>query len=203
MKRLTASLCLIVAFFMFVTSVAAEQLFEKDIKYQKTFTSGGKKYTMYWVCFSVYVDEKKELDAINGVNEIFIVPDAEIITSRKGARIVSIKNGFNVTVNGKKMWIMSYDVPKLTKIILHEPKGQEAFVGALVTAPFQDGSGVWNERAGTWEIRLPDDIANEMMDLVKERTKFRVPEGNALDRIFWGANMGHSTSTSLQSYKIM
>ena len=77
------------------------------------------------------------------------------------------------------------------------------FVGAVVEADIRKEN---EERYGgyfLWEIRLPDDIANSMMDLAEGLTKWRVLEGRKLDKIFSGANMIFKTDSSLQGLKYL
>lgn len=190
MKRLTALLSLVAALFMLAPNVNA-RLNVDNIKYQKTFTSGGKKYTIYW-----------EGTESNIVNNIYIVPDAEVYT-RLGKQYVRTKANITPTINGKKMWPMSDDVPKLKKIIVHDLPGNNDFIGALVYTWFQDGTGVLNSEMVSWEIKLPDDIANEMLDLVDGKKKLKVISGGDLERMFFSDEMQFTTSSSLQSYKIM
>ncbi|MDE6264981.1 MAG: hypothetical protein K2M11_07535 [Paramuribaculum sp.] len=71
--------------------------------------------------------------------------------------------------------------PLLHRIFYHDIKDE--FVGALVKEK-ED-----NQNTYCYEIRLPDDISNMLMDLVKGRTKFKIVPGQKLDRIFGGANM--------------
>ncbi len=81
--------------------------------------------------------------------------------------------------------------PQLDKIRLHEVPGQGAFVGAIVREKKTNQN--WYKK----EIKLPDAIANELMDLVEGKTRFKVIKNSPLDKMFYGANMAHSTSSAL------
>lgn len=81
--------------------------------------------------------------------------------------------------------------PQLDKIRLHEVPGQGAFVGAIVRE--KKANQNWYQR----EIKLPDEVANQLMDLVEGKTRFKVIKNSPLDKMFYGANMLHSTSSAL------
>ena len=202
-KIFYSTLAAIVLSLVLPINVKADTVFQSDIKYQKSFYSEGKKYTMYWVSSSIYSDENAWMKANNGVNEIYIVPDA-IMEKYRGDQRVKMNNGNSLEFDskGKRWWAQSSEVPKLTGIVLHELQNKGAdFVGAIVRTGFaEDGKSSLSSKGVEWEIKLPDDIANEMMDLVEEKTKFRVQEGNKLDKIFWGVNIKKVSTPSLQPY---
>ena len=143
------------------------------VQYQKTFTSGGKQYTMYYVH-----DEKAENPNSKYVSEVYFVP--------KGYQPVKVSRA-NSDDNRP---------PKLVGIIYHDlPNGKE-FVGGKITEITCDKYGHEDSRKWvTKEIVLPPDIANGLMDLVKGRTKFVVPPKGAIARMF--QNMEATTSPSL------
>ncbi len=187
-------------------------VYSKNVRYSETFTTGGTKYTVLWVgeTFELKIDferlkiQYKESDLDKYVNAIYIIPNMES-ENRNGSVLYSMKQSFiKPIVNVKKYWTVN-EAPRVDKIILHEPNGNSAsaFVGARVYCRFiNDPKDVIWGNLGTWEIRLPDDVANRMMDLVKGRTKFKVIPGSDLDKIFGGSNMGYSTSNSLEGVRI-
>lgn len=118
------------------------------VQYQKSFTMDGKKYTMYWV----YRDKDIRPNSL-GVSDIYLVPsDYKPINP---------------------LYRPIYDdncPPYIQKLILHDVPGKE-FLEAYVREIKCDKNGE-NQEAHEYGVRLPDDIANEIVDLACGDTKF-------------------------------
>lgn len=150
------------------------------VQYKRAFSSNGTQYTMYWV------NSTKNGDANNNyVKDVYFVP-----SGYKPNNASSSREDDNIP-------------PRLTGIRYHDlPNGKE-FVGAKVVEVKSDAKvGASSRKWYTKEIRLPDEVANELMDLVKGRTKFQVVKGQALDKMFGGANMEVTTSAELLREKL-
>ena len=146
---------------------------------------------MYWVDHSIGRNQTTSSEN-NYVKEIYIVPNAYLANGEVKSR------GFKF---GDGRYINPGSLPSLKTVAYHDVN--PPFVGAVVKADIRKEN---NEDYGgyfSWEIKLPDDIAQSMMDLVKGRTKWRVPVGGKLDKIFGGANMIFKTDSSLQGLKYL
>ncbi len=137
------------------------------VQYQKKFSSNGTQYTMYWV-----EPNKKRNPNSNYVREVYFVP-----------------NGYRPEGSGSGHdWNCP---PQLSGIRFHDLGTGKEFVGAVVKEKKSNQN--WYKR----EIKLPEEISDDLMDLVKGRTNFQVPQNGALDRMFGGANMELTTSSEL------
>lgn len=145
------------------------------VQYKKAFTSGGKRYTIYYVFKS-----KPDKPTSKYVSEVYFVPD-----------------GYRALTGGPSVNDETRP-PKLTGIIYHDlPNGGE-LIGAQVKETFCKGPNEPNVKAWlTKEIILPEDIANGLMDLVKGRTGFVVHPKGELAEMFKGENMIYTTSSEL------
>ncbi len=146
---------------------------------------------MYWVDHNIGRNETTSAER-NYVKEIYIVPNAYLANGEVKSR------GFKF---GDGRYINPGSLPSLRTVAYHDVN--TPFVGAVVEADIRKEN---EERYGgyfSWEIRLPDDIANSMMDLAEGLTKWRVLEGRKLDKIFSGANMIFKTDSSLQGLKYL
>lgn len=188
---------IIVALLVFIAHLCAPEahaylpIYTNQIQYQKSFTSGGVEYTMYWVDHSIGRNQTTSSEN-NYVKEIYIVPNAYLANGEVKSRVFKFGDG---------RYINPGSLPSLKTVAYHDVN--PPFVGAVVKADIRKEN---NEDYGgyfSWEIKLPDDIAQSMMDLVKGRTKWRVPVGGKLDKIFGGANMIFKTDSSLQGLKYL
>lgn len=188
---------IIVALLVFMAHLCAPgahaypPIYTNQIQYQKSFTSGGVEYPMYWVDHNIGRNETTSAER-NYVKEIYIVPNAYLANGEVKSR------GFKF---GDGRYINPGSLPSLRTVAYHDVN--TPFVGAVVEADIRKEN---EERYGgyfSWEIRLPDDIANSMMDLAEGLTKWRVLEGRKLDKIFSGANMIFKTDSSLQGLKYL
>ena len=188
---------IIVALLVFMAHLCAPgahaypPIYTNQIQYQKSFTSGGVEYTMYWVDHNIGRNETTSAER-NYVKEIYIVPNAYLANGEVKSR------GFKF---GDGRYINPGSLPSLRTVAYHDVN--TPFVGAVVEADIRKEN---EERYGgyfSWEIRLPDDIANSMMDLAEGLTKWRVLEVRKLDQIFSGANMIFKTDSSLQGLKYL
>lgn len=139
------------------------------VQFQKRFYSNGVQYTMYWVD-----PIKKEKPNSNYVKEVYFVP-----------------KGYQPERSGTRTGHDYNCPPELTGIRFHDLGEGKEFVGAIVKEKKSNQN--WYER----EIKLTEEIANDLMDLVKGRTKFQVPVNGSLDRMFGGVNMELTTSPEL------
>lgn len=133
----------------------------------KTFTSNGVTYRMFWTNPSSY---KKRDPAPDYVREIYFVP---------------------TNFSPKYKTVQEEVPPRLIKIRLHEMSKDNAFIGAIVEEKVTDQN--WY----VFEIRLPDEVANLLMDLVKGRTKYKIVKSGTLDKMFGGANMEYLKTPGL------
>lgn len=188
---------IIVALLVFIAHLCAPgahaylPIYTNQIQYQKSFTSGGVEYTMYWVDHNIGRNETTSAER-NYVKEIYIVPNAYLANGEVKSR------GFKF---GDGRYINPGSLPSLKTVTYHDVN--PPFVGAVVKADIRKEN---NEDYGgyfSWEIKLPDDIAQSMMDLVKGRTKWRAIVGGKLDKIFGGADMIFKTDSSLQGLKYL
>lgn len=188
---------IIVALLVFMAQLCAPRalaylpIYTNQIQYQKSFTSGGVEYTMYWVDHGIGRNETTSSEN-NYVKEIYIVPNAYLANGEVKSR------GFKF---GDGRYINPGSLPSLKTVAYHDVN--PPFVGAIVEADVRKENDEEYGGYFSWEIRLPDDIANSMMDLAEGLTKWRVLEGRKLDKIFGGANMIFKTDSSLQGLKYL
>ena len=188
---------IIVALLVFMAHLCAPRalaylpIYTNQIQYQKSFTSGGVEYTMYWVDHGIGRNETTSSEN-NYVKEIYIVPNAYLANGEVKSR------GFKF---GDGRYINPGSLPSLKTVAYHDVN--PPFVGAIVEADVRKENDEEYGGYFSWEIRLPDDIANSMMDLAEGLTKWRVLEGRKLDKIFGGANMIFKTDSSLQGLKYL
>ena len=98
-------------------------------------------------------------------------------------------------------------VPNVKKLILHEPAGEEPFLEALLTESATDyykgtdGHDYESFFVREWGKKLPDDIANEILDLTCGNSKFHTH--SVLKYAFYNADLPGVTtkSTIIQSEK--
>ena len=115
------------------------------VQYKKRFVSGGKAYTMYFVD-----DDKPTSSRKNFVSFIFFVPD-----------------GYKpVKINGEADGNMP---PMYDALVLHDVKGEE-FMGVRVHERLhkftpEDRFSSEKTKYARYEIRLPGDVANDIIDL--------------------------------------
>lgn len=116
------------------------------VLYKKSFVSDGIKYTMYYSNGSLFNPASREE---NFVTDVIFVPSDYVLKEDKRP-------------------------PWLTKLIYHDLGSDKEFIGANIRYTKE----VPDEYYGTQnayfekEIRLPNDIANEVMDLVLGDAKF-------------------------------
>lgn len=135
----------------------------ENIQYTKKFRMEGKQYTLY------YLDTEKKLRGKdNIVTDIYMVPaDYNYIR----------KNNYG-----------SNNPPVMRKFIYHDlgdPENKD-YCSALLLEEVCDKNGD-NSKFIKREVRLPDEIANEIINLFSGETKFRI-----LDRM---ANMYTEVTT--------
>lgn len=188
-KTIVAAILMTAAMVATPDVFARVPLYTYQVQNQKSFVSNGVEYTMYWVDLSIR-SAKERTPQQNYVKYIYIVPNAYTQSdgSIKG-RPFSIGN----------LCLQEYSYPTLTKIVFHDI--DEPFVGAIVKADLRDKNNFHIGGYYTWEIKVPEEIAHSMMDLVKGRTEWRIVVGGNLDRIFGGANMELKKDASLQGLK--
>lgn len=134
-------------------------VFEDDvIVYKTSFKSPqtGSKYWMLWT--------KKNYD-----NDPYFVRD--IIVVCDDYKYIAKKD-----VSDSRRYSV---IPKIKKLILHEPAGEEAFLEALLTESTTDyyvsgtnGHEMQNFFVREWGFKLPDNIANEIIDLTGGESKY-------------------------------
>lgn len=117
------------------------------VQYKKSFKMNGKNYTMYWV----YSDKDIKPESL-GVSNIYLVP-----SDFKPINPLGYFNDNNCP-------------PDVQKLILHDIPGKE-FLEAYVDEIKCDNNGQ-NRESHRYGVRLPDDIANEIIDLSAGDTKF-------------------------------
>ncbi|MCM1339472.1 MAG: hypothetical protein NC191_07380 [Muribaculaceae bacterium] len=119
------------------------------VQYEKAFSSNGKSYNMY------YVYSSKDIRPNNtSVSGVYFVP--------KGYQPIN-PGGYYEDYNHP---------PRLAGVRLHQLGNGRDFVGAVVSEEVCDKDGK-NGKFIKYEIRLPDDIANGLMDLAEGKTKFK------------------------------
>ena len=187
---------LLVAFTAITSSLSADasELSKTLIRYQQSFTSEGVRYTMYWTGFHV---DKMMID------DIYIVPKA--IVNDRDQVVMNNNESTEVTINGEKWWSVPTECPMLVGIRYHHIEtGNNAFVGAIVQNNFRNASMrlVDFSKYGRWEIRLPDDIAELLLDLAEGKTKYHVEDRGSIERMFQGKFMEKTNSTQLLPLKI-
>lgn len=125
-----------------------EFLGDDRVLYKKSFVSDGIKYTMYYSNGTLFNPASREENFVTDV--IFVPSDYDYVLKE----------------NVKPPW--------LTKLIYHDLGPDKEFIGANIRYTKE----VPDEYYGTQnayfekEIRLPNDIANEVMDLTLGDTKF-------------------------------
>lgn len=188
-KTIVAAILMTAAMLATPDVFARVPLYSYQVQNQKSFVSNGVEYTMYWVDLSIG-SAKERTPQQNYVKYIYIVPNAY---TRSDGRI----KGRPFSIGD--LCLQEDSFPVLTKIVFHDI--DEPFVGAIVKADLRRKND--SEKGGyyTWEIKVPEDIAHSMMDLVKGRTEWRIVVGGNLDRIFGGANMELKKDASLQGLK--
>lgn len=126
---------------------------EKVIK-DFSFTDHGKKYWVIWACESYEANEHP-----NWVRYIFIVPD--------GFKAQSKNTSYSLS-------------PNVDKFILHDIPGQE-FLEAVIKDVYveyytdkSNGHEMSRQVRKKYGIRLPDDIANQIVYLATGDTKYEL-----------------------------
>lgn len=166
MRRCVFYLFMTIAFTLNAQTKLSSYVRPELQQYKKSFVVAGKKYTMYWV------DRNKDLNPTSkGVSDIYIVPD--------NFKPISFgnKNDENFP-------------PCIDKLILHDIPGKE-FLEAVLSEKSTAGDG--SATFHTYGFRLPDDIANEIVDLACGDTSFNL---NPMLQKF-----GSTTSATLTPYK--
>lgn len=113
------------------------------VLYQKDFKAEGKNWTMY------YTNEEKVKEP-KFVSKIYLVPETY--------------------VQKKYLEEDTTRPPAIAKLVYHDLGGDKDFVGALIKELKEENDGSLS--TASREIRLPDEIANEIMDLLDGTTKF-------------------------------
>lgn len=124
-----------------------EFLGDDRVLYKKSFVSDGIKYTMYYSNGTLFNPANRE----NFVTDVIFVPS-------------------------DYDYVLNEDVkpPWLTKLIYHDLGPDKEFIGANirytkeVPDEYYGTQSAYHEK----EIRLPDEIANEIIDMVAGDTKF-------------------------------
>jgi len=134
-----------------VSSTKRSSYVAPDItQYERKFTAlDGKKYTMYYTDYMKNTHNNKDI-----VMEIYFVPeDYKPIN-------IGYRNDENIP-------------PKMTGFLYHDIGKDKEFVGAKVVRHETYGEGYKKySEIYEYEIPLPTDIANEIIDLITEKTKY-------------------------------
>lgn len=114
------------------------------VLYQKDFKAEGKNWTMY------YTNERKAKSPTKHVLDIYLVPETYVQKKYLGEDTTR--------------------PPAIAKLVYHDLGGDKDFVGALIKERIEQNDG--SLTIASREIRLPDEIADEIMDLLDGTTKF-------------------------------
>ena len=127
-----------------------EFLGDDRVLYKKSFVSDGKKYTMYYSNGTLFNPANRE----NFVTDVIFVPSDYILPE-----------------DDKPPW--------LTKLIIHDFGSDRGFVGANIRYTKEVPDEYYGTQSAYYEkeIRLPNDIMNELMDFLLEETKFKPSPG--------------------------
>lgn len=149
MKKLNLVILMFIcsAFGLMAQQKVSSYLKPELVQYKKNFTMNGKKYTMYWVDFN------KDINPTSmGVREIYLVP-----SDFKPINPADDLHDCNCPA-------------RIERLILHDIPGKE-FLEAYVQEIKCDNNG-YNKESHRYGVRLPDDIANEIVYLACGNTKF-------------------------------
>lgn len=122
----------------------SEEITPNRVLYQKDFKAEGKNWTMY------FTNRFKDTEPKH-VRDIYLVPETYVPKTYFGAETTM--------------------PPKIDKLVYHDLGEKDEFIGAVIKERIAKGDKtVYASR----EIRLPDEIANEITDLIYGETKFTV-----------------------------
>lgn len=146
-------------------------------QYEKRFTTGGTTYTMYYVH-----PNKESYPNSKNVTEIYFVPAG--YTPMNPYRESSDRN----------------IPPRMVGLKYHDLGAGKEFVGVVVN------ERKYNKSANTVsyyekEIKLPENISDELMDLYKGRTRFQIAEKGSIAKMF--QNLQVTTATGVQPEKLI
>lgn len=143
------------------------------VQHKERFTVNGKGYTMYWVDAAKSSHTK---NAPNHISDIYFVPD-----------------GYKPIVIGEEH--DKNQPPCLKGLIMHDyGSDEDCFCGAIVRDIVYDKN---TNRASSYEyeIKLDNDAANHILDLLNGDTKFDFPSTTVRN------NMSTVTTPTLQGKK--
>lgn len=144
--------------------------------YEKQFKSNGKTYTMY------YINPSKESNPENiCVTEVYFVPEGFIVM-----------NPYHESTDRNAP-------PRMIGLRYHDLGPGKEFVGAVVDEKRYDNSAK-TVYYYEMEIRLPENISDELMDLYKGRTRFTIGSRGTIARMF--KNLETTNSPSLLPEKL-
>lgn len=128
------------------TQTKTDYVEPEDIEYQRRFRTEGKNWTMY------YINHAKRTRP-NYAMTIYLVPDDY-------TRVVRQSDGYELSAP-----------PQVEKFVYHKTGDEREFQGAVVyeTKKEADGHLYLIKR----EIRLPDDIANDINSMLSEETNIK------------------------------
>lgn len=135
-------------------SEVPDVLSDDKIQHKETFVANGKKYTMY------YTDLLKGFKGrYKDVSDIYIVP--------QDFKLIKDDIGYEANTPPK---MIQFRYHKISDDINNN------FVGAVLHQKICDENGN-NTKFKTWEIRLPDEIANKILYLILGETELTPTKG--------------------------
>jgi hypothetical protein len=143
------------------------------VQHKERFTVNGKGYTMYWVDG---MKESHKTKDPNLISDIYFVPD-----------------GYKPVIIGEEH--DKNQPPQLKGLIMHDyGTDEECFCGAIVREIVYD-KNTNRSSAYEYEMRLDNDAANHILDLLNGDTKFNYPATTVRK------NMSTVTTPALQGKK--